>query len=45
MHGGEATRIAQGFFSLKAKERRQVEAFLKSLTAPAPAELVASNND
>jgi CxxC motif-containing protein (DUF1111 family) len=44
LHGGEATRIAQGFFSLTAKERRQVETFMKSLTAPAKAELVASTN-
>ena len=33
--------IAQKFFRLSAKERRQVEAFLKSLTAPAPSELLA----
>ena len=33
-HGGEATGIAQSFFNLTAKERRQLEAFLKSLTAP-----------
>jgi CxxC motif-containing protein (DUF1111 family) len=44
MHGGESTRVAQGFFNLSAKERRQVEAFLKSLTAPSPAELLASNS-
>ena len=41
-HGGEATWIAQGYFQLTAKERRQLEAFLKSLTAPSRAELVAS---
>jgi CxxC motif-containing protein (DUF1111 family) len=41
-HGGEAGGIAQRFFKLTAKERGQFEAFLKSLTAPAPAELVAS---
>jgi hypothetical protein len=29
---------------LTVKERRQVEAFLKSLTAPSPAELLASNS-
>ena len=45
MHGGESTRVAQGFFNLTAKERRQLEAFLKSLTAPTPAELVASNGN
>jgi CxxC motif-containing protein (DUF1111 family) len=44
MHGGESTRVAQGFFNLSARERRQVEAFLKSLTAPSPAELLASNS-
>jgi hypothetical protein len=43
MHGGESTRITQSFFNLTAKERRQLETFLKSLTAPDPAELVASN--
>jgi CxxC motif-containing protein (DUF1111 family) len=44
LHAGEATRIAHNFFNLKPHERRQVEAFLKSLTAPdpAPAERVAS---
>jgi cytochrome c peroxidase len=44
LHGGEAARIAQNFFQLKPGERRQVEAFLKSLTAPdpAPVERVAS---
>jgi CxxC motif-containing protein (DUF1111 family) len=41
-HGGEATWIAHGYFKLSAKERRQLEAFLKSLTAPTSAELVAS---
>jgi CxxC motif-containing protein (DUF1111 family) len=44
-HGGESAEIAQGFFKLKAKERQQIEAFLKSLTAPKAAELVASNNN
>ena len=43
-HGGEATGIAQGYFTLTAKERRQVEAFLKSLTAPLSEELVARSN-
>jgi CxxC motif-containing protein (DUF1111 family) len=41
LHGGEAGTIAPNFFRLSVKERRQVEAFLKSLTAPAPSELVA----
>ncbi len=36
LHGGEATRIAQKFFGLSPRERRQVEMFLKSLTAPEP---------
>ena len=44
-HGGEANSIAQQFFKLSAKERRQVEAFLKSLTAPAPRDLVAARVD
>jgi CxxC motif-containing protein (DUF1111 family) len=35
LHGGEATNIAQKFFGLGARERQQVESFLKSLTAPA----------
>ena len=41
-HGGEATGIAQSYFTLTGKERRQLEAFLKSLTAPSQPELVAS---
>ena len=41
-HGGEAGGIAQRFFKLTAKEREQLEAFLKSLTAPDQAKLVAS---
>ncbi len=44
MHGGESTRISQSFFKLKAKERQQLEAFLKSLAAPAAGEQVALNN-
>ncbi len=36
LHGGEATTIASKYFSLSPRERRQVEAFLKSLTAPEP---------
>ncbi len=44
LHGGEARSIAAKFFGLSLRERRQVEAFLKSLTAPAPesSERVAS---
>jgi hypothetical protein len=34
LHGGEAAKITQKFFALGARERRQVESFLKSLTAP-----------
>jgi len=41
LHAGEAAMITPKFFRLSAKERRQVEAFLKSLTAPAPSELLA----
>jgi CxxC motif-containing protein (DUF1111 family) len=36
LHGGESATIAQKFFALSPRERRQVEAFLKSLTAPGP---------
>jgi hypothetical protein len=43
-HGGEATGIAQSYFTLSAKERRQLEAFLKSLTGPLAEKLVASLN-
>jgi CxxC motif-containing protein (DUF1111 family) len=43
MHGGESARISQRFFKLSAKGRQQIETFLKSLSAPAPEELVASN--
>ena len=41
LHDGEAALIAHKFFRLSAKKRRQVEAFLKSLTAPPPSELLA----
>ena len=44
MHGGESTRISQSFFKLKAKERQQLEVFLKSLAAPAAGEQVAMNS-
>jgi CxxC motif-containing protein (DUF1111 family) len=44
-HGGEATHIANLYFKkLTARERSQVEAFLKSLTAPSRAESVAINS-
>jgi hypothetical protein len=43
-HGGEATAIAHRYFTLTAKERRQLEAFLKSLTAPSSALMVAASN-
>ena len=36
LHGGEAAMISARFFALDFKERRQLEAFLKSLTAPPP---------
>jgi CxxC motif-containing protein (DUF1111 family) len=36
LHGGEAANITVRFFSLSGRERRQVEAFLKSMTAPSP---------
>jgi CxxC motif-containing protein (DUF1111 family) len=42
LHGGEASRVAQRYFKFSTKERRQVEAFLKSLTAPSQSELLAS---
>ncbi len=44
LHGGEAAKITSKYFSLSVRERRQVEAFLKSLTAPDPvsSERVAS---
>ena len=41
-HGGEATAITQKFTRLSIRERRQLETFLKSLTAPSAAELVAN---
>ena len=36
-HGGEAASITQHYFKLTAKERQQLEAFMKTLTAPGPA--------
>jgi CxxC motif-containing protein (DUF1111 family) len=38
LHAGEAATITQNFFKLSIKERGQLEAFLKTLTAPAPPE-------
>jgi CxxC motif-containing protein (DUF1111 family) len=35
LHGGEAQKTAQRFFSLAPEERLQVMTFLKSLVAPA----------
>jgi hypothetical protein len=37
LHAGEAATIAQKFFNLDIRQRRQVEDFLKSSTAPDPA--------
>lgn len=34
LHGGQANTSTAKFFALSAKERRQLEAFLKSLSAP-----------
>jgi CxxC motif-containing protein (DUF1111 family) len=39
MHGGQGAASARKFFELSPKERLQVEAFLKSLVAPAPVQL------
>ncbi len=39
LHQGESQKIAVGFFELSAHERRQIEMFLKTLTAPATANL------
>jgi mono/diheme cytochrome c family protein len=46
LHGGEAAGIARSFFGLRNPKRRQIEAFLKSLSAPPPdaAEQVAATN-
>jgi CxxC motif-containing protein (DUF1111 family) len=41
LHGGEATQAARAFFALKPQERQQLEAFLKSLTAPIEPERLA----
>ncbi|APW59508.1 di-heme oxidoredictase family protein [Paludisphaera borealis] len=40
LHGGQGEKAAKAFFALSPRERLQVEAFLKSLTAPAPVALV-----
>ena len=37
LHGGQGTQAAQGFFALTPGERTSIEAFLKSLVAPAAA--------
>jgi CxxC motif-containing protein (DUF1111 family) len=39
MHGGQGEASARKYFALSPQERLQVEAFLKSLTAPAPVAL------
>jgi CxxC motif-containing protein (DUF1111 family) len=41
MHGGQGEASARKYFALSPQERLQVEAFLKSLTAPAPVALAA----
>ena len=37
LHGGQGANAAQRFFELSPRQRLQVEAFLKSLVAPASA--------
>jgi CxxC motif-containing protein (DUF1111 family) len=39
LHGGQGEAAAQAFFQLAPKERLQVEAFLKTLVAPAAVQL------
>jgi CxxC motif-containing protein (DUF1111 family) len=34
MHGGQGAQVAQKFFELSPRERREIETFLKSLVAP-----------
>jgi CxxC motif-containing protein (DUF1111 family) len=41
LHAGEAFKVTRAYFGLSPLQRRQVETFLKSLTAPPPAELLA----
>jgi len=41
LHAGEAAAIVRTFFTLSIKERRRIEAFLKSLTAPPSPERLA----
>ena len=43
LHGGEASRIAVNYFGLKPVERRQLQAFLRSLAAPT--DFLARSND
>ena len=38
-HGGEGTDSAQRYFMLSSAERLKVQAFLKTLVAPAPRQL------
>ncbi|HZW35157.1 MAG TPA: di-heme oxidoredictase family protein [Isosphaeraceae bacterium] len=42
-HGGQAARSAEKFFQLPPEQRRAVEIFLKSLTAPAATELAQAH--
>jgi CxxC motif-containing protein (DUF1111 family) len=42
LHGGESAQIAVNYFSLKGNERRRVETFLKSLTAPVRNDVLAT---
>jgi CxxC motif-containing protein (DUF1111 family) len=44
MHGGQGAASAHKFFELKPKQRIQVEAFLKSLVAPAPITVAKQGN-
>jgi mono/diheme cytochrome c family protein len=39
LHGGQGEASAKAYFALSPRERLQVEAFLKTLTAPAPVTL------
>jgi CxxC motif-containing protein (DUF1111 family) len=45
MHGGQGQASALKFFQLSPRERQQVESFLKSLVAPAPARVQVAQVD
>src|SRR5262249_19675873 len=45
LHGGQGAASAQKFMQLAPRERLQVEAFLKSLTAPIPRIQLAQRGD